>query len=71
MVEIAVEIAYVLVVLILSGYFFGWYSSTPLWVLILLGIAVYMIGCFIGMFRMRTDVEYINHQLDLRKERNK
>lgn len=71
MVEIAVEIGYVLVVLILSGHFFGWYSSTPLWVLIFLGIAVYAIGCFIGMFRMRTDVEYINHQLDLRKEWNK
>ncbi|KLU71758.1 MAG: hypothetical protein RHS_2472 [Robinsoniella sp. RHS] len=67
-VEIAVEIGYVLAVLILSGYFFGWYSSTPLWVLILLGIAVYLIGCFIGIFRMQTDVEYINQQLELRKE---
>lgn len=68
MVEIAVEIGYVLVVLILSGHFFGWYSSTPLWVLIVLGIAVYFIGCFIGIFRMHTDVEHINLQLTLRKD---
>lgn len=63
-VEILVEIAYTLTILIV----FGWYSSTPLWVLILIGIAVYLIGSLIDVFRIQNEVALINRQLKLRNE---
>ncbi len=66
LVEIAVETGYVLAVLVLFGYLFGWYESTPLWLLVLMGIAVYFIGCLVDVFRIKSDVDAINHQLQLR-----
>ena len=68
LVEIGVEVGYVLAVLVVSGSFFGWYESTPLWVLIFMGIAVYVIGCLVDVFRIRSDVDLINRQLQLRRK---
>lgn len=67
-VEILVEIAYTLTILIVFGFLFGWYSSTPLWVLILIGIAVYLIGSLIDVFRIQNEVALINRQLKQRNE---
>lgn len=71
MVEILAEIGYVLAVLILFGYLFGWYESTPLWMLVFMGIVVYFIGCLVDMFRIRNDVDIINEQLQLRKKQGR
>ena len=57
-----------LAVLVVSGSLFGWYESTPLWVLIFMGIAVYVIGCLVDVFRIRSDVDLINRQLQLRRK---
>lgn len=67
-VELFVEISYELMILITAGFLFGWYSSTPIWVLILMGLAIYFIGILTDVFRIKTDVEFINSQLKLRKE---
>ncbi len=65
-VEILYEVAYVFLVLIPSGYLFGWYSTTPLWIVLLMGVIVYACGCFISIFRVTSDVAAINRQI-LRK----
>lgn len=65
-IEILAEIGYVLLVLILLGCLFDWYSSTPLWLLILMGTLVYLAGCLISIFHVREDVDYINNQLKKR-----
>ncbi|MHC1748341.1 MAG: hypothetical protein AB9856_08120 [Cellulosilyticaceae bacterium] len=62
-VEIALEMGYMLVVLILLGFLFGWYSSTPLWVLIVMGITVYVIGGCIDIFRLNNHLDSINDHL--------
>ncbi len=67
-VEIVAELGYVLAVLAISGYVFGWYSSTPIWLLAIIGTVVYLLGSLINIFRVNSDVEFINHQLKLRKE---
>jgi hypothetical protein len=67
--EILVEVGYILIVLIIFGFFFNWYSSTPLWVLILLGIAVYLIGSLISLFRINSNLAFINNQLSSAKHK--
>lgn len=71
LVEIGVEIGYILIVLILFGWVFHWYLSTPLWVLILMGILVYAIGSFIDIFQIRNDISFINQKLELRRKQEK
>lgn len=68
LVEITAEMSYVLAVLVIFGHLFGWYSSTPLWVLICMGITVYLIGGLIDVFRIKNDVDVINRQLELRRK---
>ncbi len=64
--ELLWEVGYVLVVLTGCGYLFNWYSSTPLWMVILMGIVIYAIGCFINIMRIRDDISEINHELQKR-----
>lgn len=70
-VEILVEMGYILLVLICAGFIFGWYSSTPIGILILMGITVYIIGSLIDIFRIKNDIRLINHQLKIRNQKEK
>jgi hypothetical protein len=60
LVEVGLELGYILVLVVLFGTVFDWYSSAPLWVWIMLGCAVYVIGGLIGVFRIKNDVDIIN-----------
>lgn len=70
LVETLIEVGYILVVLILFGLFFNWYNSIPVWVLSLIGIATYIIGCFIDLFKMTNNLSFINKQLDLQNKQH-
>lgn len=61
--EILAEIGIVLTILVIAGFIFGWYTSMPVWVLLLMGIAVYAIGCMIDMFKIQSDINVINEYL--------
>jgi hypothetical protein len=62
-VEILWQVVYVLLVLIPSGYLFGWYCATPLWIVVIMGIVIYGFSCFMNIFRTNSDVAFINNQL--------
>jgi hypothetical protein len=63
LIEVLFEVSYVLIVLIVSGFLFHWYNSTPLWIVILMGISIYLISCWINIFRINQDITFINRQL--------
>ncbi len=62
-IEIFLEIGYVLSVLILAGFLFDWYGSTPVWIVILMGVGIYFIGYFINVLKINDDIAFINKQL--------
>lgn len=64
-VEVTLEIGYILAVLMLFGRLFAWFQSTPPWLLALIGILVYIGGCAIDTFHIRSDINVINKQLKL------
>lgn len=68
LIEIFMEIGSVIVILIISGFVFDWYSSIHVWILIIMGIVVYLIGIWIDVFRIKNDIRFINNQLIDRKE---
>lgn len=70
LVEILIEVGYILVILILFGFTFNWFSSIPIGVLILIGIATYIIGCFIDIFRTTSTLSMINKQLAAKQKHN-
>ena len=62
-VEILLEIGAVLVLILVSGAVFHWYDSLPAWVLVIMGVAVYLTGCAIDIFQIQNEVKMINHYL--------
>lgn len=68
MVEVLIQNGFILLILILSGFLFHWYNSTPIWVIVLMGIVIHFISSFINLFRINEDIAYINKQLKERKQ---
>ncbi len=68
MVEVLLQNGFILFILILAGFLFRWYNSTPIWVIVLMGIVIYFISYFINLFRLNEDIAYINRQLKERKQ---
>jgi len=69
-VELLAEIGYTLAILILCGVVFDWYSSTPLWIVIVMGIMIYLTACILGVIKIKSDISYINNELKKRIESN-
>lgn len=65
--EAILDITYAVAVIILSGIFFNWYSSTPIWVLVIMALLIYIVGYLLRIVRMKEDVEEINTLLRKRK----
>ncbi len=65
--EAALDIAWVVLVLVAAGAVFGWYSSTPAWMLVVMDAAIYLAGVGLSMVRIREDLAEINRLLQKRK----
>lgn len=61
--EIMLDIGYTIAVVIILGAVFGWYSSTPIWMLIIMAVLIYCIGILLSIVQMRQDIEEINELL--------
>jgi F0F1-type ATP synthase assembly protein I len=57
-----------LAVLIVFGYIFDWYSRTPLWLLIIIGIVVYIAGNVFNIVKINNDLAQINRELIKREK---
>ncbi len=68
-VEALLDITYTIVVLIISGAVFNWYTSTPIWILVIMAVFIYFFGCMIETVHMREDVKRINKLLQKRNSR--
>lgn len=65
--ETILDISYTAAVLLLFGKLFGWYSSTPIWILVLMAAVIYLISVYIRIFRVREDLQIINDLLRQRE----
>lgn len=64
--ESLLDISYTIGILLVFGYAFNWYPYTPAWMLVLMAVSVYLIGCAISIFRLREDVRIVNELLQNR-----
>lgn len=67
--EYLIDTGCTIVLLIISGFIFDWYSEIPVWYLIFMGVAIYFIGVLINIARNRKDIEEINKLLKKRSEK--
>ena len=66
--EYLVDITYIIVVLIVFGFIFNWYSI-PVWHLIVMAVVIYILGITVLNIKFRKDTNEMNELLQKRKEK--
>jgi F0F1-type ATP synthase assembly protein I len=68
--EFLLDISYTIAVLVIFGLVFDWYSSIPVWYLIIMAVVVYLFGLFINIVRIQKNADEFNKLLQKRKNKN-
>lgn len=69
LIEIFSGIVMIIILLIVCGLLFDWFSSTPVWILIPMGFVIYIVSAVLDLISMRQDAREIN--LLIRKREGK
>ena len=70
--EALLDVSYVIIVLIIFGAIFNWFErGTPVWILVIMAVAVYSAGLFLSLYRVQGDINEINKLLKKRDEANR
>jgi len=64
--EALLDIGYTLTVLIIFGAIFGWFATTPIYILAIMAVLIYLIILTLNMVRMRESANTINKLLKKR-----
>lgn len=67
-IEIAIEVFLVVALSLLFGTIFNWYTSTPLLVLALMSIAIYVISIILNILHMKQEADEINELIQITKK---
>ncbi len=67
-VEVVLEIILTVAVSLLFGAVFHWYTSTPLFVLVLMSMAVYVISIILNILHMKQEANEINELIRIIKK---
>lgn len=66
--ETALDILLITGALLAFGVLFDWFTSTPIWVLVIMGIVMYMLSLLLDLLQMKKEAQEIN---ELIRKRNK
>ncbi len=60
MIEMFLDIALIIIVLIVFGSIFHWFTSTPIWILAILGSVMYIVSVILNLLYMKQEAHEIN-----------
>jgi len=63
------NVGYIILVLVIFGAVFNWYSTAPVWLLVVMAVVIYAFAAMITAAKFRKDTEEINELLQKRKEK--
>lgn len=67
--ETFLSIAMIIILLIVCGFLFDWFSSTPVWILIPMGFVIYLVSTVLDLIGMKQDAQEINMLIKQREEK--
>ena len=59
-IEMFLHIALIIIMLVAFGSIFNWFTSTPIWILIIIGFVIYIISAVLNLFYMKREAQEIN-----------
>ena len=66
--EYLVDISYTIVVLVIFGLIFNWYSAIPVWFLIVMAVVIYIFAAIFTVNKIKKDAEELNKLLQTRSK---
>jgi hypothetical protein len=67
--EYLVDISYTIAVLVVSGLIFNWYSTIPVWLLIVMAVVIYIFATIFTVTKLKKDAEELNQLLQKRNKK--
>ena len=67
--EYLIDITYIIVVLVVSGYIFDWYSAVPVWLLLAMAVVIYILAVTVFIIRFKKDTNEMNELLQKHKKK--
>ena len=67
--EYLLDVSFIITVLVIFGFIFDWYSATPVWVLVIMAVVIYIFVCIASIVNLRRKTKEINELLRKRKEK--
>ncbi|MDR0302412.1 MAG: hypothetical protein LBI04_08910 [Treponema sp.] len=68
--EFLLDVSLILAVLVSFGFGFDWFSSVPVWYLVIMVVVIYAFGVFINIVRIKKDADELNKLLEKHKQKN-
>lgn len=59
-IETALDIALIIIMLFVFGSIFHWFTSTPLWILVIMGSIIYIVSVILNLLCMKQEAQEIN-----------
>jgi len=67
--EFLVNVSYIIIVLLVFGNIFDWYSAVPVWFLSIMAVVIYIFAVIITIVKIQKDAKEINELLRKRKKK--
>jgi len=67
--EYLVDISYTIVVLVVFGLIFDWYSAIPVWLLVAMAVVIYIFAMIFTVTKIKNDAKELNKLLQKRQEK--
>ena len=69
--EPVLDVTFIIAVLMICGAVFGWFASTPIWVLVVMAVVIYLLSIALNLFRMQQEANEINALLQKRNKKER
>lgn len=70
-IEMLLQIVLITAILLIYGWAFQWFSSTPVWVLVPMGVAIYAVSTILNLLCMKQEAQEINALIKKRNDKGK
>ncbi|MCM1496109.1 MAG: hypothetical protein NC089_09975 [Bacteroides sp.] len=69
--ETVLDVILIIGALLAFGIIFDWFTSTPIWVLVIMGIIMYMASLLLNLLQMKKEAKELNALIKKRNEKTK
>ena len=69
--EVVLDLGFTIFVVVFLGTVIKWFNNTPVGILVIMAVVIYLIGLLLSIFGIRKEINTINRLLQNRNKKNK